>query len=387
MKATIRDAETLRVLPPLGVASYLRSKGWYQSDVIGRRGSVWSSRRPGLEGYEILLPLSRELGDYVTRMAEMIGTLEVAEGRPQTQILEDIADATADVVRIQIEGPVAQDGTLPIDEGVEAFERARDLMLAAACAAVRPRAVYHTRRPTLAMEYMTRLRLGQTSHGSFVMTVRSPVAPALHAANQPPALDAEQPFEREVTKTLARALAATRDASNAAIATADFAPFPAAVDQGVSANLCEAIVGLSRQTRAENVTVSVAWSPSREIAEQLPSRFRFSVDAVAVIAEAARIFRDRAPREEFELHGVVVGLQRPEGAPAGIVKVAAIVDGILRNVRLELAGDDYSHATRAHEAERRVACLGDLVREGRLLVLKNPHGFEVEPVEPDEVAP
>jgi hypothetical protein len=48
-------------------------------------------------------------------------TLESIERRPQLQILEDISDATADVVRIHIEGAVVEDGTLPIEEGVEAF--------------------------------------------------------------------------------------------------------------------------------------------------------------------------------------------------------------------------------------------------------------------------
>jgi hypothetical protein len=140
------------------------------------------------------------------------------------------------------------------------------------------------------------------------MTVRSPVPPALHGPARLLGFEAEEPFEREVTKTLARALAATRNASEIAAVTADLRPFTEAVHRGVSANLCEAIVGLSRHTRAESVTVSVAWSPAREVDQDVPSRVQFSADAVPVIAEAARVFREAAPREEFELHGVVVGL-------------------------------------------------------------------------------
>lgn len=379
MKVTIRDADVLGALPPLGVAAYLRSKGWRQSDVVGNKASVWTSDREGMAEFEILLPLSRELGDFAVRMAEIVATLEVAERRPQLQILEDIGDATADVIRVQIEGAGVEDGTLPIEEGVGAFERVRDLMSAAACAAVQPRAVYHTRRPARAVEYMDRLRLGQTAHGSFIMSVRSPVPPALRDAQLFAGVQVDEPFEREVTKTLARGLAAASHAAERAVATADLAPFSDAVALGVSANLCEALAGLSRQTHAQNVTVTVNWSPSRELLEPLPARFRFSADAVTVLAEAARLFRDRAPREEFELHGVVVGLNRPEGARVGTVKIAGVVDGLLRNVRLELTGDDYRLATQAHEAERRVTCLGDLVKEGRSLALQNAHGFELEP--------
>lgn len=384
MKATIRDADALRALPPLGLASYLRSKGWRQAELLDRRASVWTSDREGMGDFEILLPLSRELGDFVTRMAEVLATLAVAEKRPELEILEDIGDATADVIRVHIEGPGVEDGTLPIEEGVAAFERVRDLMAAAACAAVQPRAVYHTRRPARAVEYMDRIRLGQTAHGSFIMSVRSPVPPALHEGQLFAGSEVDEPFERRVTKTLARGLAAASQATERAVATADLSPFSDAVAHGVSANLCEALAGLSRQTHAQDVTVSVNWSPARVVLESIPARFRFSADAVSVLAEAARLFRDRAPREEFELHGVVVALYRPEGARVGTVKVAGVVDGMLRNVRLELAGDDYRLATQAHEAERRVTCLGDLVKEGRSLALQNAHAFELEP---EEVAP
>src|SRR5258707_6637833 len=41
----------------------------------------------------------------------------------------------------------ANDGTVKIEDGVQLFERARDILLAAACATVKPRAVFHSRKP------------------------------------------------------------------------------------------------------------------------------------------------------------------------------------------------------------------------------------------------
>ena len=53
------------------------------------------------------------------------------------------------------------------------MERARDLVLAAACAAITKRAYFATRKPTKATDYLSRVRMGQTERGSYVLTIRS----------------------------------------------------------------------------------------------------------------------------------------------------------------------------------------------------------------------
>jgi hypothetical protein len=136
MKATIHDAAALRTLGPLDVAAYLRSNGWRQVDRIGDRGVVWTLGPGGRDEFEILVPLSRDLGDFVPRMADVLRTLEVAERRSQLEILQDLTTLAADVIRVRALQSDAQDGTIPLDEGVQLVQRAQEMLLAAACAAV-----------------------------------------------------------------------------------------------------------------------------------------------------------------------------------------------------------------------------------------------------------
>jgi hypothetical protein len=103
-----------------------------------------------------------------------------------------------------------------------------------------------------------------------------------------------------------------------------------------------------------------------------------TADAIPIIREAGRLFREAAPREEFELRGVVVGLRRDEGAPVGKVTVTAIVDDTLRKVQLELGDPDYTQAVEAHKREQIVLCEGELVREGRSYSLRQPRDFRIE---------
>ena len=112
-----------------------------------------------------------------------------------------------------------------------------------ACAAVSPRAFYGTRKPKEAGDYIRRVRLGQTEHGSFVRTVLSEVPPKLSPSESGKLFDEDLPvpFERRVTEVLLKASAAAVHAAEEAGASGDFKPFEEAIDAGVSGNLCGAL--------------------------------------------------------------------------------------------------------------------------------------------------
>jgi len=363
----------------------LRSRGWQQVERIGEEaGSVWKHASQNGEGFEILLPYDRTYGDYLPRLADLLGTLEVAEERSKPAIVNDLLASTVDVIRIQLQSAAYLDGTVPIEDGVRFFAHARDLLLAAACAAVQPNPVYQPRKPTQATDYMNGVRLAQTERGSYVLTMHSSVPPRLEANGQNSLFrEMEEPFERKVTLTLARALAAVRTATEGAAVSGTLQPFTDAVAHGVSANLCDALAGLGMHEATETLVIQVSWAPVRAVPANMPSLVRLNSDTVPVLREVARVFRENAPRDDFELRGVVVGLRREEGATMGHVTIAAIVDGNLRKVLVNLESNAYQHAIEAHRREQPITCSGELVREGRSYLLRNPRNLFVEP----EVSP
>ena len=195
----------LQALKPLEVASYLRVRGWRQAADLNGKGSLWLlGAAPGHEEADVTLPLRRDLGDFDLRMGEVLRTLGAAEGRPEMEVLHDLLTTSSDLIRIRAPSREAELGSLPLEQAVAFVERARDLMLAAACAAVTKRATFPTRKPARAIDYLGRVRMGQTERGSYVLTILSPVAPALVSQRELPFdSDAPEPFERQVTRTLA----------------------------------------------------------------------------------------------------------------------------------------------------------------------------------------
>ena len=384
MKASIKDELAISAIRPLNAIGYLRAHGWERfGGSSERQFSVWhNASHPNAE---ILIPVDRSVSDYVLLLREALQELETVEKRSQLEILRDLYNSGFDVVRLAAQSSRTADGTVDIDEGVLLFERARDTLYAAACATVKPQAVFHSRRPQLATEYMRKARLGQTEQGSYVLTLLSPVAPQLtfHSDTD---LFPEEPFERRVIQTLARSvrLAVGAAESSATATTPDFRPFQDAVIGGVSANLCEGIAGLFTATDPASVELSIAWALSRPTPNEVPSRVRISSDVIPTLQEAARLFRAYDKLENYEIKGPVIKLQRDQTAPFGMVTVLAQVEGRTRKVTMALSDPDYQKAVMAHHEHRYVHVVGTVAREARTYRLENPVNFNFAPDDEDE---
>lgn len=385
MRSGLQDSGTLNALQPLEVASYLRVHGWRQEADVADKGSIWLfPASSGRDEADLTLPLRRNLGDFALRMGDVLRTLAAVEARPETEILHDLATTGSDLIRIRAPSRHAASGSLPLEEAVAFVERSRDMMLAAACAAVAKRSYYATRKPTRATDYLSRVRMGQTERGSYVLTILSPVAPALASEGELPlGLEPPEPYERQVIRTLAEGLAALEQAARQAAASGGMGAFEQAVRLGVSANLCDAVAGLSAVSPGEGLDVSIAWSRTRQPAAATPSRIFLGSDSIPLIQEAARLFKDTAPVEDVEMEGFVTRLnRRPQDVP-GEITLEGLVDGGLRRIAMQLVGEAYSQAVQAHDQRQRVACAGDLVKERGGFRLQNPRHFRV--VEGEEV--
>jgi hypothetical protein len=380
MTAYVLDKQLLESISPGDLAAYLRSHNWKQVEQIGNRASVWTKPSDTDEEFEVLLPLIRSTSDYARRISESLDTLSIAEQVHTGQLYRDITTTNADIVRVRLQHNSITNGSIPLENGVRMVNEIRDAILAAACATVSPRALFQSRKPGEAMHFMENLKLGQTEAGSFIMSVESSVAPKLRHQGLfddfPPNRDSE-PFERRVLLRLNDSLGALSSALLEATGTADAKPFQDAVPLGVSANLCDALVGLGMDGTAEEVSFQFSWAPVRPVNEQTKDIVRFGRDAFPVLREAARILREQAPQEDHQLMGRVIALRRAEQDYEGRIMMAGLVDGKWRNVRVDLTGRDYQTAVKAHYDKDYVQAVGDLVRHGRGYDLINVREFVV----------
>ncbi|WP_147409103.1 hypothetical protein [Kitasatospora xanthocidica] len=314
----------------------------------------------------------------------MLETLAAVEERNLNQIVVEIARSDADVQYVRTR-PSGDSGTTPIEDGVKAFESLHQWVLVNAVSASsdRHRLVQPSRKPAQALDFMRSVRLGPTLEGSYILTVYIPIPPligqmTLETAGFP---EIEQPFERRVSLSL-------RESTAQAVAAADevirlgrgMESFTERVGNGVNANLCEALSGLSAGS-SEPVDIEFSWALSRPMEPTRP--IVVTSNHTAVLREAAQELRAQTPAEDVRVVGAVVRLHREGSMGPGEVSIAGIVEGDLndklRRVWFDLPEDSYGIATQAHERGTTVSVTGTLVRRGNRYVLQHPSDFYVIP--------
>ena len=361
MRVDIRDASALQAISPAALSAYARNAGWKKIEGYGAHSDVYAAE----EMPEVILPRTERLGDYASVVSRLIAIFAKAAGRDELSLYRDLVTADRDVVRTRV--TETDDGSLTLNRGVDLISGTRDLVLAAACSLREPQPLYRLGANREANELLEGIRLGQTEHGSFVVTLLTPVVSPPLPTLLPEYEVSDDPIERQMTRRLTEALAATGEATERATA-GDGTAFAESVDRGVSANLCDALVKLIGPF--PTLDISVAWARTRPIS---PSRevFRLARADAAILSEAARQFRNREPQPDTYLFGTVQRLRRDEDEVSGTINLRTSIDGKNRSVAVVLKKTEYDRAIQAHKERMPIILQGDLERSGQRWRLLN----------------
>jgi hypothetical protein len=381
VRVQIIDEQALVSPRPRNVRLYLRTRGWERQPTEPGEPDVWTL--PSEAGtYEVIAPSSREARDFAERIAELLRTLSIAEARSELEVLRDLATLAFDIqyVHTTHAGPP---GTVPLRDAAEAFSAAHSLLASASSAFEEPRLVLPHRRPARTAEFMKKVLAGPTSEGSYVISIWVPVPPRLTQDEDSVLFDLpDEPFERAATKHLNRALVAAHAAVRDALdSDAGLDAFVEREADGISANLCEALVSLSGEDEVP-FDVRFAWALDRPLFGVAPV-VGFDAESIPTLREAARELRARLPEDEVRIRGNVVRLHREGQLGSGEATIAGIVAGDpvekLRKVSVTLGEADYARAITAHEEFLDVEVVGSLIQRGTRTYLSDARGFSVRP--------
>ena len=362
MKVSIRDRDALLAVSPAALSAYARDAGWRRQE----RYRVHSDVYVGETRPEIIVPRTECIGDYASAVADLIGTFAQVSGQDELTVYRSLVVADRDVVRVR--AATSDDGSVTLNDGADLVGGARDLLLSAACSLRDPRPAYRAGANREAADLLKRVRLGQTDQGSFVVTLLTPIVPPAIPALFPDPDDLNAPIERRMTRRLVETLTAARRAlERTAAGEAD--AFGETVVSGVSANLCEALVRIIEPF--PTLEVGVSWARTRS-APVSGTVVRFGRSDAAILQEAARSFRDRAPRPDVRLYGFVRRLKRGESEDDGTIGLVTDVDGQRQSVEAVLDARDYERAVQGHRDRALVILEGDLERRGQRWRLLNP---------------
>ena len=374
MDVQIRDAEALRRISPAMLRAFLEANGWVQEQTWRDRILVWSSTHSE-EVREILMPLREQSDTYGVRIAEAVEVLAVVDERSQLDVYYDLIGAGADVIHLRPLNGASQSGWT-LGESVEFLTRARDLITAAARVAERPgQSVYRGRASGEVTEYVRGVRPLPGYEAGPDLTLHSQV-PAGYGVQ----LDMGDPFKAPFPRRATIALnAGLRQASRAADVVLAGGKIEDALketsSQSTSANLYDAVAALAR--RGHGISISLTWAGVRP-ADAPSGEFAFSESAAEVFMEGAELLRQNSPFLDAHVTGEIVRLDRASREEFdGHSVVLYELDGRPIPLHVQFRIEDQEEVVRAFRNNIEISVNGDIHREGRRHLLKDPRDLVV----------
>ncbi|SEP87019.1 hypothetical protein [Basfia succiniciproducens] len=354
--------DTLLFLEQL--ARYLTAKNWQIAFEL-EYAIIWQ-RELRHQILEITIPKpSAEDGDEVLK--KTLEKLANFEEKTVETLKLNISNQYTDKLSVRVVGESVKDGTIPLDDGVKLFEKTKHLINALALSAKRKKAVFgHNSGGKNVAEFMSQVRLGQTQIGSYIINLSYPVE-NIEVKEQNEIIQAIS-FSRSVSHNLANSLKKLKEKithyENNPTSFAELIP------EGVSHNLCEAIIGLSGSEQQRKVEIKLQAGEINDEAMPSEINIQFDQNEIKVVQIASKYYQGEYTLPHYEIIGKIVGLHSSNLAEGGYIQVPCKIENKSVEIRIDLSPEQYQLAAEAHKNGQQIRCKGENLyinkKKGRL---------------------
>lgn len=360
-------------MQPSTLQKYLLSKGWVADGELFGQAIIWHRPEGDAFDYEVLQPTSEDVKGYKQRMMDAIHSIAEFEGRDFRSVLNDLDNFLSDSVKIRVVHSDVNEGTIPIEDGVLLIEKSRDLLAATTMSTFKKKAYFTGQRGAEAQDFIKNLRLGQTEVGSFIVNL---IAPVEQLSDSQMDQD-EMSVTRAVTNNLSRSLIALEQGLHSYKVTANVFEFESIIKNGVSANLCDALIGLSGMAKSRSFSITIGRAGVEFDRQDLPNKFDFLPEQVPALEVASAFYKGNYVIESYEAFGLVSKMTHLVDDEYGEITIRSLVRGIEKNVVIQLPLENYWQAVHAHERAEFVSCKGTLNVTAKSAKLIDPEAFRV----------
>lgn len=339
-------------ISPESVKTYLTFSGWELAVRIGTLAEVWH-RISGDELQELVIP-KVEANDFDQRMRELVQQTSLYENITPGELTRRINAVAYDQFSFRVEHSDVHDGTIPLNEGIDLTRNARELISAAANAALSKKRSFSGRQPLEVIDFIKNTRLGQTEHGSYVVNIFCRI--------DEPLGDRAASFDVAVSSSLKIALDSLQRSISQFSETQDPLVFERTVLDGVSSNLCDALLNMFGSQTQRAISISFSAGKGRRIFRPLSYSHSFPPSEANALKLASDYFKQVYTLKNVEVAGYIKRLDQELDSSSGQVWIHTMLPNQQeKNVQVELPDHLYVQAIHAHETKQLVRCVGNVV--------------------------
>ncbi|MEA3191306.1 MAG: hypothetical protein QOD77_1888 [Thermoplasmata archaeon] len=370
------DIGQLKDAAPDDIALFLKAQGWVAAEKDGFM-ATWL-RMEGKEVVEhIAVPLRPQARDYPALLAMALKSYANFEGAVLSEVFDDVFVKHHDVVRVRLQGGVHDKGRAKLGEAADMVRGVRNMFFAGAAAVEKRQPVFLGRSTDRVERYLDSLEIATPERGSFVVKVFAPLAANLDEFAKVAPKTAEEPFSRVATTNMVRSVEAVVVAAKDARQKGNIEVFKDHIEEGVNANLCEALAHIAASSPLVSVSLGASWASGRPAPAAAAKRVVVPSEFMSLIEEAGPVLRGRHPEEPVTVVGLVFLLKEEKKAGVHGVGIGNQLAEGPRKVRVTLNQAQYKRAIAAHHADALVKVVGQVKRKGPMSYIDEPLSFEV----------
>ncbi|MCM3175927.1 hypothetical protein [Paenibacillus sp. MER 99-2] len=356
---------------------YLRDSGWdYMDKFANPNLLVFSRRLIDESSISVLLPAKEDFSDYDQRVHSALGILSSFEDRSVDAIVKDITNFSSltDKLEIRIISSFSEDGAIPLSYAASLIKGLKNLIVSAAYTEELPQRVFK-RASQKAQSYSDSFKLGQTAHGSYIVTVESG---SLENDDLAIAIEGNtlvtEPFSRRVMKRIHRSMYQIESFNEENNKLSDLVE--TGYNEGINANICDALLSLYYDNELMKLESKIKYSKSLKNTEELPEKITLNSADYYIIKVLAEALRENKP-EDIELEGYISKLSSNSELTHGSINIISIHENKKHSIKLELNEDDYKRACDAHKEKKQVRITGIIDTSGKTWEVTNLTKFQV----------
>lgn len=370
---SVEFKKALETITPDLLSSYLESQSWILEGKISNQANIWHRESAQSYTHEVIQPIDSNIRSYEQRLIEAIKSVAEFENRDTSAVVDDMTNFCSDLVKVRVIHPDVEGGTIPLEDGVLLIERSRDLLIASALSTFKKKKVFNGSRSQDVLDFLGKLKLGQTEIGSFIVNLISPIE-----VNTDPQQDScHTSLARSVSVNLARSLTAISEAVDKYTNSKSVFDFEETVNKGVSANLCDALIGLSGRAKARRFSIKIKTGGLEAEPINFANNYEFSPDTIPKLEAASEYLKGRYTVKNFQVIGFVSVLKHLPNDDFGQISVKALVKDKTKFITIQLPLVDYWRAFEAHKANEAITCYGTLNVSPKSAQLLEPRDLEV----------
>lgn len=342
--------------PTENFETYLSIVGFKFEEALGGRGAVYR-----LEGKTVVLPITKEIDDYRTRILSLVESVSRFLGQDRDKIARAISSIGFDALKIRT-AIGSSSYSLDLDEALDTLHRGYSLVDYSAVTATAnvPLSYIQGRRTKKVSNYLDTVRMGQTEPGSFILTLLLPTSRSIDLMG-----DGEDPIGmgRMVSDTLVKSLSYSKE-----LVVKGENPSTA-----ITANFANALAEIVSNSRELEIGVDQRSLNKFEVV-------KFSREDEEPLRQVADFLAPRVEVRRTSVSGTIVGLTETRGQKSGTFVVETRIGGELRNVRVPYTRTDRKDVIDAYDrkAEVIVSLEGTLVRSaGGRYTVEQPFNLQL----------